>query len=267
MDNSTLQEYETIAADLIEDETVLRITLDHPKGNVLSMAMIRELSEALTTHQDIQQLRLVLLRAAGKHFSFGASVEEHRRDTAPAMLSSFHAFIRQLASYSVPVAALVQGSCLGGAFEVVLCCHFVFATSTAHFGCPEIKLGVFPPVLAALGSSRLGGPTAERLLLTGATLDAHTALALGFLTAVFDEDETPEQALLTWYRETIRPLSAFALRQGTRALRTASGFTEKLGESIARAEQQYVKEVLESHDGNEGIEAFIEKRSPIWKDR
>ncbi|MBZ5522125.1 MAG: enoyl-CoA hydratase/isomerase family protein, partial [Acidobacteriia bacterium] len=51
--------------------------------------------------------------------------------------------------YPVPVAALVEGRCLGGAFELALCCHFVFAARSAVFACPEIKLGVFPPVLAA----------------------------------------------------------------------------------------------------------------------
>jgi len=266
MSSQADQAYETIKAELIEDGTVLRLTLNQPKANVLSRAMLNELSDALEAHQDLKQLRLVFLRGAGSHFSFGASVEEHRREQAPGMLSTFHGFVRRLAAFPVPVAALVQGSCLGGGFEVVLCCHFVFATESARFGCPEIKLGVLPPVLAAVGSARLGGPTAERLLLTGDTLDARNALGFGFVTELFEEDADPEDKLLTWYRGSLRTLSAFSLREGTKALRETSGFLADLDRTIAATERQYVENILSSHDGNEGIESFLEKRKPEWKD-
>lgn len=256
---------ETIAADLLEDGAVLRLTLDNPKGNILSLAVMSEFSEALAANRENAGLRLVLIRAEGPHFSFGASVEEHRKEQAPAMLTAFHGFLRQLAAYPVPIAALVQGNCLGGAFEMVLCCHFVFATATARFGCPEIKLGVFPPALTVLGNARLGAPTTERLLLTGGTIDARDALALGFLTKLFNEEENPEESVLAWYRKTLEPLSAFALRQGVHALRAGSGFLSQLDAGIAAAERQYLDELLTSHDGNEGIEAFLEKRRPVWK--
>ncbi|MFP3938727.1 MAG: enoyl-CoA hydratase/isomerase family protein [Thermoanaerobaculia bacterium] len=257
--------YETIRAGLAEEGTVLELVLDRPKGNVLTGRMMDELSRALAEHRDRRDLRLVVLRGAGEHFSFGASVEEHRKDQAPAMLATFHRLIRELAGYPVPVAALAEGQCLGGGFEVVLVCHFLFATPTARFGCPEIKLGVFPPVLAAIGARRFGAPTAERMLLTGESLDASQAWRSGFITGVF-EDGDPREALLAWYRETLRPLSAFALRQGTKALRQATGFLDELDRTLQATEDQYVREVLESHDGNEGIEAFLERRKPAWQD-
>ncbi|MCP3962546.1 MAG: cyclohexa-1,5-dienecarbonyl-CoA hydratase [bacterium] len=254
-----------VTASLLEDGTVLRLVLDEPPGNVLTMAMVAELGEALEAHRGHQSLRLVLLRGAGRHFSFGASVEEHRREMAPDMLRGFHRLLRELAAYPVPTAALVEGSCLGGGFELALCCHFLFAAEGARFGCPEIKLGVYPPLLAAVGSQRLGSLVAERLLLTGETLDAAAAERLGFLAApVADADL--EEVALAWYRKRLRPLSAFALRQGTRAVRSASGFLATLESSLEAAEQQYLGEVLASHDGNEGIEAFLEKRPPVWSD-
>ncbi len=245
---------------------MLQLTLNQPKGNVLTMAMLGDLSEALIAHKELQHQRLVLLRGAGSHFSFGASVEEHRKEQAPAMLAALHDFVRRLAAFPVPVAALVQGSCLGGAFEVVLCCHFVFATASARFGCPEIKLGVIPPILAALGSSRLGGPTAERLLLTGGTLDAQNAFRIGFLTKVFEAEDNPEEMLFEWYRKTLKTLSALSLREGIKALRETSRFLSTLDRGIAAVERQYVGNILSSHDGNEGIEAFLGKRPPVWKD-
>lgn len=257
---------ETLRADRIENGTLLEIVLDRPKGNVLTSRMMSELSAVLAEHRDHAELRLVVLRGAGGHFSFGASIEEHRKDQAPALLQGFHRLVRQLAAYPVPVAALVEGQCLGGGFELVLPCHFLFATPEARFGCPEIKLGVFPPVLAAIGPQRLGGLVAERMLLTGASIDASEAWRLGLLTRVF-EDGDPRDGLLTWYRETLAPLSAFALRQGTRALREAAGWTAELDRALEATEKQYLDEVLPSHDGNEGIEAFLARRQPEWRDR
>jgi cyclohexa-1,5-dienecarbonyl-CoA hydratase len=183
------------------------------------------------------------------------------------MLASFHGLVRELAAYPVPLAALVEGRCLGGAFEMVLCCHLIFATPSARFGCPEIKLGVFPPVLAAIGALRLGGALAERLILTGEELDAAAAERAGLVAAILGPDGDPEELLLAWYRARLRPLSAFALRQAARASRSGSGLLEALGRPLEAVERQYLGEVVASHDGNEGIEAFLARRPPVWRDR
>ena len=258
-----------IAVERLEDGAVLSLVLDQPKANVLSMAMMVELRDALAAHRDDPRLRLVIVRGAGKHFSFGASVSEHRRDSARAMLATFHALVRDVASYPVPVAALVLGQCLGGAFELVLACHFVFAAPSAVFACPEIKLGVVPPVLAVIGHHRLGGPLAERMVLTGAELVAADAHAHGLVTALVpDEHASVDTAalpfVLAWYRETLAPLSAFSLREATHAVRHGSGLVASLGAPLAAAERRYVERLLPSRDGNEGIEAFLAKRPPAW---
>ena len=255
----------SVNSTLLEDGTLLRLVLDKPKGNLLTLEMMNALGEALAAHCENAHLRFVFIRGAGNHFSFGASVEEHRKEQAPRMLAGFHAMIRRVAAYPVPIAALVEGSCLGGAFELILACHMVFAAPSAVFGCPEIKLGVFPPVLAAIGAHRLGGPLAEKLILTGGTIDAAAAEKAGLVSAVFSRGN-PEEELLEWYRKNLRPLSAFAIRQGTRVARIGSGLMAALEEPLAGIERQYVDEVLASNDGNEGINAFIERRKPIWKD-
>jgi cyclohexa-1,5-dienecarbonyl-CoA hydratase len=259
--------FEHLRADLLAEGGVLRVVLDRPKGNVLTRAMMGELDLALAAHRDDPRLRLVLLRGAGGHFSFGASVEEHRRDAAPGMLAAFHGLVRRVAAYPVPVAALVEGSCLGGAFELVLAAHLCLAAPDARFGCPEIKLGVFPPVLAAIGSARLGGALAERLLLTGALVDAETAARAGLVTALLAPGADPEAQALEWYTRNLEPLSAFALRQGVRVFRQASGLLDALAGPLERAELQYLQEVLPSHDGNEGVEAFLARRPPAWEHR
>ncbi len=256
-----------VRAEPLESGAVLLLVLDRPKGNVLTMEMMRQLGDELRAHAGDAHLKLVVLRGAGGHFSFGASVEEHRRAQAPAMLAAFHGLVREIAAYPVPVAALVEGRCLGGAFELVLACHFVFAARTAVFACPEIKLGVFPPVLAVLGPGRLGAATAERLLLTGEDAGAEELARTGFVTALLDPAADAEAELLAWYRRTLAGLSAFAVRQAARAARAGAGTSGLLADRLAAVEDAYVREVLESHDGNEGIEAFLERRAPRWEDR
>jgi cyclohexa-1,5-dienecarbonyl-CoA hydratase len=250
----------------LEDGRVLELTLARPKGNVVDRAMLRALSEALTACHTDPRLKLVMIRGAGGNFSFGASVEEHRPAQAAEMLRSLHGLARQLGAFPVPIAALVEGRCLGGAFELVLCCHVVLASRDARFACPEIKLGVFPPVFAVLGSRRLPGALAERLLLTGEELDAEAALRAGLVAAVLPGDADAKSEALAWYRERLAPLSAHALRVATRAAREGSGLLEALGEPLDRAERLYLEQVLPSHDGNEGIEAFLARRTPEWRD-
>ncbi|HEU4786016.1 MAG TPA: enoyl-CoA hydratase/isomerase family protein [Gemmatimonadaceae bacterium] len=258
--------YRTISVDALEDGAVVRVLLNQPKGNILTMGMMRELDEALRALRDHRHLKLVIVRGAGGHFSFGASVEEHRRAQAPDMLRGFHAFLRELVSFPVPVAALVEGRCLGGGFELALCCHLMFATPGARFGCPEIKLGVFPPVFAVVGPLRMPGAIAERMLVTGEDIDVEVAGRAGLLAGVFDQPD-PEAALMEWYRRNLAPLSAFALRQAVAAARHASGLMAAMQDALAETERRYITDVVSSHDGNEGIEAFLARRAPDWQDR
>ncbi|HSQ65527.1 MAG TPA: enoyl-CoA hydratase/isomerase family protein [Polyangiaceae bacterium] len=253
-----------IKTEVAHDGGVLRVVLDQPKGNVLSTAMMQAIGAALDAHRDDKKLKLVTLRGAGGHFSFGASVPEHKKDAARGMLATFHRFVRSVASYPVPIAALVSGRCLGGAFELVLACHYVFATDTAVFGCPEVKLGVLPPVLAVIGHHRLGAPLAERLVTTGADLSAREAEARGLVASLVPPDVDLDAWIDRWYEASLAPLSAFSLREATYAARHGSGLLESLGAPLDAAERRYVERLLPSHDGNEGIEAFLAKRSPQW---
>ncbi len=252
--------------ELAHGGAMLRVMLDQPKGNVLSTAMMREIEQALTEHAADKKLKLVTLRGAGGHFSFGASVPEHKKEAAREMLATFHRFVRAVASYPVPIAALVSGRCLGGAFELVLACHYVFATESAVFGCPEVKLGVIPPVLSVLGHHRLGAPLTERLVTTGADVGAREAEARGLVSALVKPEEDLDAWIDAWFDINLAPLSAFSLREATYAARRGSGMLASLDGPLDAAERRYVERLLPSHDGNEGIEAFLAKRAPRWVD-
>jgi len=257
---------EAARVERLENGTLLRIVFERDAGNVLTGALMRQIDLALAENANDPHLRLVTLEGHGKHFSFGASVEEHQKERAPEMLATFHALIRRLVKYPIATAAVVRGRCLGGAFELALACRFVFASQNAVFACPEIKLGVLPPVLAALGPARLGQPLAERLLLTGSDLDAKAAHAAGFVTGLAPEDTDAFAFTSEWYAQNLREHSAYSLRQGLEALRKGSKLVEACGETLADIERLYLERLLPSHDGNAGITAFLAKQKPVWSD-
>jgi cyclohexa-1,5-dienecarbonyl-CoA hydratase len=254
---------ERVRAELLESGTLLHLVLDRPPGNILTSGLMEQLGHELASHENERSLRMVVLQGAGGQFSWGASVEEHRKPSAPGMLRALSRLVRVIARYPVPVAALVEGRCLGGGFELALACHLVFTTPEAQMGCPEIKLGVFPPVLAALGPWRLGGALSDRLVLTGEPLTAAEARACGFSAAVLAGHD-PFAQFTEWYRKGPAGMSAAALRTAAHAVRT--GTAPLLGARLDELEQLYLDRVLTSHDGNEGIEAFIARRAPVWED-
>ena len=256
----------TIAIERVEDGRVLALTLNRPKANVLTISMMNDLRQALAGAHDDAPLRMVLLRGAGGSFSYGAAIAEHRRDSAPVMLAALHALVRDIASYPVPVVAMVEGKCLGGAFELVLGCHVVLATPSATFACPEVKLGAVPPVLAVIGHLRLGAPIAERMVVTGCELTAARAEQLGLVASLVPAGTDPRTFALEWYRANLAPLSALALREATHAARAGSGMLSALAAPLNAAERRYRERVLPSRDASEGIEAFLAKRAPRWVD-
>jgi cyclohexa-1,5-dienecarbonyl-CoA hydratase len=240
---------------------LLRLVLDSPKGNVLDGTLVRQLDAAFGEAAADARLKGVLLSAAGPHFSYGASVEEHLPGAVEAMLTGFHALFRRVAASHLPVVAAVRGSCLGGGLELAAFCHRVVAHRDASLGQPEIRLGVFAPVASAILPERLGRGAADDLLLTGRPVDAAHALAIGLVDAVADD---PEAAALAWAEEHLLPHSASSLRFATRAARL--DFTRRVEARLADLERLYLDELMRTDDAVEGITAFLEKRPPSWTD-
>ncbi|GMQ85607.1 MAG: crotonobetainyl-CoA hydratase [Acidimicrobiia bacterium] len=245
-----------VGHDVSSDGAVHTITLDKAPGNVIDIALCAQLRQTIAAAGEVEEGKVLVLRGAGKHFSFGASVEEHLPEKAPDMLAALGGVIRDLIGFPYPTLAGVQGSCLGGGFELVLACGIVIAEEGAILASPEIRLGVFAPAATAL----LSGRAAEDVLLTGRDVSAEEALRLGIVNVIVTDLDT---AVDTFVNEHFVPRSALSLRLATRAMREPrrAGIERRLDE----AERLYVEELLATHDGVEGIEAFLEKRRPVWK--
>jgi cyclohexa-1,5-dienecarbonyl-CoA hydratase len=256
--------YRTIRVSREQGGRLVRVLLAAPKANILTLEMMGEIERAMAAETASESVMAVAFEGEGAHFSFGASVEEHAADRVRTMLPRFHGMFRALAAPGVPLVALVRGQCLGGGFELAAFADLLFAEEGARLGVPEIKLGVFPPVAAALLPGRIGSPRANELILTGRTLTAEEAHGIGLLTALSASGRLAED-FAAWMEERLLPLSPASLRFATRAARRA--WLPRFFEDLGELERLYLDELCATPDASEGIAAFIERRSPVWRSR
>lgn len=243
------------------DGRLLRLRIDRPKANILDAAMNAALEQALAQHAGNAALRGILIDAAGGHFSFGASIEEHLPAQCAAMLEGFHRLVLTIFATEIPVLMVVRGQCLGGGLEVVSAGHLIFAGADAKFGQPEIQIGVFAPAASCLLPERVSMAAAEDLLLSGRSIGAEEALRIGLVTQVSDD---PEAAALAWFDKHLAPKSAKSLRYATRAARQDA--VDRIVGKLKKIETIYLDELMATADAVEGLTAFIEKRPAQWKD-
>ena len=244
------------------EQSVANILLDDGKGNILDHIMMQELQELLNLFASKPELKLIVFEGAGKHFSFGASVEEHQQDMAADMLRSFHQLFYSLRDLAIPTLAKVSGQCLGGGMELALICNFIFADQSAKFGQPEAILGVFPPPASILLPEKIGYARAEELLITGKTISAAEAEKIGLINALFDDKEILNAGVDAWIEKNILPKSASSLRYGVKSARVK--LNHVLSSFLPQLEEMYVKQLMQTKDANEGIQSFLEKRKPVW---
>lgn len=245
------------------DGQVLEVALNAPPANILSAQMIGELRAVLAIERAPSRRKAIVLAGAGAHFCYGASVPEHRAEEVGTMLPQFHGLIDDLLSHPVTSVARVTGRCLGGGFELALGCTLLFADDSARFAVPEIQLGVFPPVAAVLLPQMGAAALAPRLVLSGETVDAAVLERFGLLAARTPTGESGA-AVDTWIDTHLLPRSASSLRCAHRGVRAA--MLSHYRAHIGAAERLYLDELMATHDANEGIAAFMDKRAAVWTD-
>ena len=241
---------------------LLRLTLAQPGKNIVDAAMIHALRGALADHQQQRDLTAVLIDADGPNFSYGASVEEHLPDQCAAMLKNLHGLLLEMIAYPLPVLVAVRGHCLGGGLELACAGSFIYAAPDAHFAQPEIQLGVFAPAASCLLPERIGRARAEDMLFSGRSMDAAAALSAGLIAAI---DENPEQAARRYAETYLLPHSTFALRHAVTAARI--DYLERIRKQLQGIEKHYLEQLMQGEDPKEGLQAFLAKRKPAWKNR
>jgi cyclohexa-1,5-dienecarbonyl-CoA hydratase len=238
-----------------------RIELDHPPLNILTRDVLRDLHAQLRQLAAHSDLRVLLLTAAGDHFSAGADVGEHLPPHHLSLIPEFLDTVAALDAFPVPVVAGIRGKCVGGGFELVQPADLIVAGQGATFGQPEIVLGVFPPAACVLLPGRLPPALVSRLIYSGESISAAEAERWG-LVAQLVPDADVEGAALEQARRLARH-SAVALRAAKRTLRGSGALARHA--ALRAAGQVYLHELMETHDAVEGLRAFTDKRRPVWK--
>lgn len=246
------------------EDRVARITLARPPLNVLNIAMMREISEALIEAAQREVVAIVFdADKDSRAFSAGVAIEEHVEETIYQMLDAFHAIFRQLEQIAKPTIAVVDGAALGGGCELIAACDIVIASDRSRFGQPEIKLGVFPPVAAILLPRVIGEKRARELILTGEIIDATEASRLGLCNHVVPSAHLEGKLLEVLAK--LRELSGTSLQYARQALDL--GQSRTLDAALSEQENIYLHELMKTADAREGIKAFMEKRKPVWRHR
>jgi cyclohexa-1,5-dienecarbonyl-CoA hydratase len=239
-----------------------RLRMEAPPGHLLSLAMVEALAAAVASASARPGVKWLTIEGSRREFSYGASIPEHLPAVMPTVLPAMHALMRCVLDTPVPTAALVDGRCLGGGFELALCCDAVIATGEATLGLPEIKLAAFPPVAAALLPIRVGASRASRAVIAGDALPAHYWHHAG-LVALVPDGSTLFEAAFTWFARYLAPRSAAALSHAALAARAV--WRPDVERALVANERRYLDGLLAHPDAEEGIRAWMERRVPNWR--
>ena len=240
---------------------VATLVLAAPKANILDREMMRDLDRILNGLRAGANPKMIIITGDGPSFSYGASVREHLPDEIQSTLKRLRELLIAVAHAPAPTIAAVRGHCLGGGFELALACDLILAEETAQFGCPEIKLGVFPPAASALLPARAGAGWTSKIVLTGNTYTGKDLFAAGVVSRLAAAGELDGE-LERWVKSDFLPRSAAALRHAATAARLP--VLRALEQDLPLLERIYLDKLMREPDAVEGIRAFLEKRDPQW---
>jgi cyclohexa-1,5-dienecarbonyl-CoA hydratase len=245
------------------EEGVGRLVLNNPPLNVLTIAVMEEMVDALHELEADPAVKVILLEAAGdKAFSAGVDVADHTPEKMGRMLEIFNELCLGLHRSPKPTVAAVRGMALGGGCELAAVCDMVVASDQATFGQPEIKVGVYPVLGVALFTQLLGLKMANELLITGRAFSAEESRAAGLVNRVAGEEEFAD--VLAAFLKPLRQNSGVVMTLTKKAI--LAGLGKSADEALEAAEEIYLQELMQTEDANEGLQAFLEKRRPVWKE-
>jgi enoyl-CoA hydratase/carnithine racemase len=256
-----------VAAD--RDGAVLRLTLDNPPANLLSTDVMRALQVELDAACEDADVRVIVIAAAGKLFSAGHDLKEmtiHRADADRGRAFFEHSFalcarlMQSIADHPKPVIAAVDGIATAAGCQLVASCDLAIASSRSRFGVNGIDVGLFCTTPAVALTRVISPKRAMEMLLTGEMIDAASALEYGLVNRVVARESWPDA--VDKLATTIAAKSPLAVKLGKAAVRKQAGMA--LAPAYEHASCVMVENLM-SGDAAEGIDAFLDKRAPVWR--
>lgn len=248
---------------------VVTLTLNRPEArNALSAALVAELSGALERLAADPGARIVLLTGAGTAFCGGADVGDMRAaalatpEANEADAGRFSRMLERLESLPQPTVAIVNGAAFGGGVGLLAACDIAVAADHARIALSEVRLGILPAMISPYVLRAIGPRQARRWCLTGAGMDAATALRIGLVHEAAPAAELPARVA-----SLIDELLAGGPRAQTeikRLLAAGSGRDEASDHARNIANARWLARLRASDEGREGLSAYLEKRRPAW---
>lgn len=264
-----MTDFNTLQLD-IAAHGVATLWLNRPdKNNAFNAGMIRELILALDAVKEHSQVRFLILRGRGRHFSAGADLAwmqesarldynanlDDARELAELMYALYH--------LKVPTLAVVQGAAFGGALGLISCCDMAIGAIDAQFSLSEVRIGLAPAVISPFVVQAIGERTARRYALTAERFNGERARELGLLAECYPAEEL-DQAVESW--------TANLLLNSPQAMRASKDLLREVGSGVLspnlrRYTENAIARIRVSAEGQEGLNAFLEKRKPSWQEQ
>ncbi len=247
----------------VEDGVAI-ITIARPPANALSRGIIAEVNAVLDAVENDDAVRVLVLHGEGRFFSAGADIKEFTEvnsgEEFTKLAGNGQQVFERVESFPKPVIAAIHGAALGGGLELAMSCHMRFVTESAKLGLPELQLGLIP---GFGGTQRLpryvGVAKAAEMMFTSDPITGTEAVQWGLANRAFTDEVLFEETLKV--AKKIAKKSPIALKEAIQALQYAKHASFYEG---VQAEAKSFGTVFVSEDAKEGIQAFIEKREPVF---
>ncbi len=254
-----------------EKDFIAYILINRPKKlNSLSSAVIDELINRVDYIQSNKKIRAVIITGAGnKAFIAGADITEMAKmnvDDASNYSHKGQLLTTKIENSRVPFIAAINGYALGGGCEIALACHIRYADQNAKFGQPEVSLGL----IAGFGGTQrlprlIGKGRATELLLSGEIISSDKALCYGLVNKIINNENTDEPALIIACEKLCAKISANSSIAITKTIQSINEGISKSIEQSLIIEKDLFSSLFNFSDTKEGMQAFIEKRKPVFK--
>ena len=247
-------------------ETLALITINRPeKHNAISLQTLSELQAAVGLAGADEAVRVVAITGAGgRSFASGSDLNEvMHRDLKKALEPIVQGLGQQLEELPKSTIAAIDGICMGGGLEIALGCDMRICAKGSRFGTPEGKLGIIPGGGATVRLPRIVGRAwAMEMMLMGEPISAEQALQIGLVTCVTETDNLMTElerraAHLATFAPFVPQFMKLMVHKGMEGSKEAALAMEKMGQGA----------LLQTEDKNEGIDAFLTKRKPVFKGR
>lgn len=254
----------------LDERGVATVTLNRPeKHNAFDDQVIAEMTRIFAHIDDEPKARVMVLKANGKNFCAGADLNWMKRmagytyEENLADANALATMLHTLQSMKKPTIAKVQGAAFGGAVGLVACCDIAIASRLSKFCLSEVKLGLIPATISPYVIDAIGPRVARRYFMTAEVFSARRARRLGLLAEAVTEEELDS---------TVDQLIAQILGNGPMAVAAAKQLVfdvkdEPISEELLEKTSLRIATIRVSEEGQEGLNAFLEKRPPAWRQR